>query len=728
MTDLSSPLRVIQTDFRSGEVDPRLVMRVDSKLYPSGALSLKNCLMSAAGSVSRRPGTTRLATLSGKRRLISFEYDSDEKYIFAFGVNALEIYDASGTLVTSFSGSTNCPWGSAGVVSSMTFAQAADVMIICDRTFRPKVIRRTSLSTFAVSDFAFDTASNSAQIYQPYVKFEQASVTLAISATAAGTGRTVTASSPIFSAAWVGDTIRIFGVECTVTGYTNATTITVTSKKDVKVRLDPNPFLYTDGSAVIEVTHVFHGMATGASVTISGSNDVYGTVRTNINGAKTITVIDEDRYQITAANADVATESADGGGSAVTIATTAGTRQWDEQAFSSRRGWPQACVFHEDRLWFGGTTFVPDGIWSSRTGQYFNFDPAEGQDDGSIQISIGSPRVAQVKHMLSNRVLQIFTEGAEFVASQSDGASLTPSTISVRPQTPYGSTDVRPRSFDGATLFVQSNGKTIREFTYSFGEDAFQSTEITTLSSHLVKDVQSFDVLYGSTTRTEQYAFFVNGDGTMAVFHSNRAEQLASWAPWSTVAGDLFESVCVLETKTFVSVNRGGTRYLERLEMDDDTVLLDSQTVLTSGSPQISWALGAGYASRTVAVISGSSYIGNYTANGSGTITLPAGSGVTSIKAGFNYPWEVIPLPVDTQLADGPMTGVKRRVSSVTTHVRNTLSLNVNGRPVVTPDQGSTTGKVRRFLFGYGRDPAVTFTQSQPYPVTILGIVMEVSL
>ena len=737
MTDLASPIRIIQTDFRSGEIDPRLIMRVDSKIYPSAATSLKNVLLSSAGAASRRPGTTRLAALSGKRRLIYFEYDGDEKYIFAFGANALEVYDAAGTLVTSYSGSTNCPWGDDAAVKSMTFAQAADVMIICHRSFRPRVLRRTGLSSFTISTFAFSESPGSVQIYQPYYKFENASVTLAISSASSGTGRTVTASSPIFSSAWVGDVIRIYDSEITITGYTSTTVVTGTVKRRIQTKLDPNPFLAFLSSNNTEVTHAFHGLASGSVITIANCPAYSGVGASSINGNRTITsVIDEDRYTFTADGTGNSgyTVAGDFGGSAITIQTTAATRRWDEQVFSSRRGWPAACCFHEDRLWFGGSTSVPDGLWASRTGDYFNFDVAEGEDDASIQVSIGSPRVAQIKHILSNRVLQVFTEGAEFVARQSDGLAMTPSSVSIRSQTPFGSTDVCPRSFDGATVFVQANSKTVREFAYANGEDAFQSAEITTISSHLLNDIQSFDVLYGSTSRTEQYAFFINGDGTMAVFHSNRAEQLASWTPWRTTGTDTFESVCVLETRAFVSVNRGGTRDLERIALDNPAITLDFAISQTSGSPQQTWTLGAAYAGRTLAVLSNGWYLGAFTANGSGVIDI--GRTATAITAGLAFDFEVIPVPVDTQLNDGPMTGVPRRVSSVTTHVFQSNCLRLNSRSVVSTTTGSslatppasTTGKVRRFLFGYTRDPAVRFTQAMPLPVTILGIVQEVSL
>lgn len=735
MSNVGSPIRVIQTDFRSGEVDPLLAMRVDSKMYPSGASSLQNCILRSGGAVSRRPGSTKLASLSTKRRLISFEYDADEKYILAFGATALAIYDGTGTLVQSFSGSTDCPWTSDTLVSEMTFTQAGDTMVICHTNFKPKVLRRTSLTTFSMAAFAFTTSSNSAEIYQPYLKFETDSVKLDINSSVAGSGKTVVASSAIFSSAWVGDTIRIYGIECTVTAYTNTTTITVTSKEDIKVRLDNNPLLFRDGSTTCEVTHAFHGLGTGAGVTFSGASDGYGVDRGSINGARTITVLDEDHYTfvMSSGGSETPISSLDTGGTAIEVQTSASTRSWDEQVFSTRRGWPSACAFHEDRLWFGGSSTLPDGLFASKTGLYYNFSVGEGEDDASIQVTLGSPRIARIKHILAGSALQIFAEGAEFVARQSEGVGITPSSLTIRPQTPYGSTKVRPRMFDGATIFVQANGKTVREFSYTDSQDSYQSPDLTTLSQHLITEVVSMDVLYGSDTRTEQYAFFVNADGTMAVFHSNRGEGLAGWVPWSLTTGDSFESVCVLGSKLFVATLRGASRWLEQIELDDGDVTLDWAKTMTAAST-VTWALGSDYASKTVHVVSNDYYLGTFVANGSGTITLL--NAVTSMTAGLNFDWEVIPLPPDMQLPDGPMTGEKRRVSSVNVHVHQTLSLTIEGRAVVTTAIGDDLSvapsrisrKIRKFLFGYERDPVVTLSQAAPLPVTILGMTMEISL
>jgi hypothetical protein len=733
MSNLRTPQRTIVTDFRAGELDPRVLMRSDSKIYSSGARSLKNCILSNTGAASRRPGTTRLAALSGRARLLEFEYDSDEKYIFAFRNAALDIYDETGTLVQSFSGSTDCPWTST-TMWQITYAQLADVTVICHETFHPKKYTRTSLTTFSAADFAFDTSTDLKTTFQPYSRFEASNVKLKVSNTAIGTGRTITADTAIFSASWVGDIIRIAGCEIELTAYTSSTVMTGTVINTVQTYLDSNPLNFVDASGTITIEHLNHGYAAGISITIADAPTTYDIAAGNINGARTIvSVLDDDTYTITAGASDTANTTGAGGATGIRVSTTDFTNNWDEQTFSIRRGHPSAVAFHEDRLWFGGTTEIPNGMWGSVVGSYFDFDVGSGQDDESVQFQIASQRFSKIRHLVSARGLLVFSEGVEFAVETGAGEPITPGGAEVRAQTTFGANYIRPRVFDGAVLFIGANNKTVREFIYDFSTDAFTSPDVMTAASHLLAAPIDFTVVYGTATRDEQYAMFIDSDGDMAIFHSIRQEQLAAWTPWETHGSDKFDSVCTLGSKVFVSALRGGTYFLERVEFDDPDITLDSSKSMTASST-VTWALGSTYASKTVSVLSGGRYIGDFTANGSGTITLD--DPVTEIIAGFDFDVEIIPMPPIQQHFDGPTVGERRRINAVNVHYFETVACTINGGVVLSQNELTEdmedppvpfTGKRRTFLRGYDMDPAVTITQDEPLAMTILGLVMEVS-
>ena len=62
--------------------------------------------------------------------------------------------------------------------SEVTYAQSGDVMFLCHQTYMPRKLTRTSLTTFAVSTYAFDKRSDDKRIYQPYNSFHPLDICL----------------------------------------------------------------------------------------------------------------------------------------------------------------------------------------------------------------------------------------------------------------------------------------------------------------------------------------------------------------------------------------------------------------------------------------------------------------------------------------------------------------------------------------------------------------------
>lgn len=724
-------VKLVQTNFSSGEVDPLLDMRHDTGAYVNGARKLRNVSLLNQGGVARRAGTTYLNTLTARTRLIPFEFSSTERYIFAFSNTRLDVYGTTGSLITTLTG---CPWTTA-ILFSMTFTQAADVMIVCHQTIPMQKIIRTGSSTFTRAAVDFTQGVNGNQIFQPYYKFAEDSVTLRASATT-GAGVTITASAAGFTADYVGLRLRWFGVEILITAFTSSTVLVGTIQGTLQGDYDIDPFRSKDATTTIEVTHAQHGFATGAVVTISGANGFAGILSGSLNGARTITVIDDNLYTFVAGSA--ATSSLDGGGPNVKFSgANLPTRNWDEPSFSVVTGYAGACTFHESRLWFGGSSSQPDALWASKINQFFNFDVGEGLENESIQVTVGSDDISNVKHLVSNRHLQIFTSTSEFYIPRNLNTTVTPGNITINRQTPYGCADIPPLPFDGATVYVQATLKAVREFIYTDAEQAYNSAALTILSDHLIQSPSDMAVSYGTADRSEQYLLLVNNDGTMAIFHSARAEKLAGWTLWSTDHPSniaKFDSVITIGDKIYVSVLRDTSYYLEQFASDHLDLSLDCSKAYTSGSPQTVWTVDAIYQNRLVSVVSGNYYLGNYTVNGSNQITLT--DSVSAITVGFNYDVEIETLPVHVQLPQGAYTGRPKRIARVILGLDNTLAVSVAGNKLIIKQVNddfslpptAATGKREFFLLGFNRDATVAITQSEPLPMRLLGLAMEVSI
>ena len=546
------------SSFHSGELDPKLIARNDQSAYGDGLQKARNVICRNQGSVERRPGSYFRADLGGASRIEPFIFSGTQEYIFAFQNTALKIYSTNGTLLQTI---TSCPWTTSSLYE-LSFSQKKDVMIIVHEDFSPTIITRTGASSFVKSSFAFDASVNAEKLYQPYFKFANDAITLDInSVTKGATNVALVTSADYWVTAHVGTIVRYMGAELLITARTNATTAVGTLKQVPIMELDEDPFATSAGTAVVVVTHVAHGFSTGASITIAGAdsiNDVDGNgiAFGALNGAKTITTVDDNHYSFTTDGSDTATESVDGGGVRVTISGHPPTRNWDEQVFSAVHGYPKAICFHEQRLFFGGVTDLPDGIQASKVGQFFNFDVGEGLDNESVQIQIASNQTNEIRHLVSNANVEILTSKGEFYLKPPIGKPITPSDIQITKQSTYGTQQKgMPRSYNGTTNFIQNNGVNIREYLYDPNSEAYQSALINVLASHLFNiptDTATIDSLPG---RTEQLYFVVNsGDGSLAVFSAQRAQKVFGWMLWTT-NGEI-ESVACTTSNVYTSVKR----------------------------------------------------------------------------------------------------------------------------------------------------------------------------
>ena len=547
--------RVHQSNFNRGEIDPNLVSRNDLNAYGSALSKARNVLFNNQGSVERRPGTVFRADLGATTRLESFIFSGEQEYIFGFQNTALKIYSTNGTLLQTI---TSCSWTTSQLFD-LSMTQQGDTMIICHESFMPQIIKRTGATTFAKSTFAFDTSIDGYRIFQPYFKFADAEVTLDPSSTSAGT-ITLTASESYFTSSYVGTTIEIEGSEATITGYTSGTVVTATLKKELSVELDPDPLATQQGTTIVKVTQVAHGLANSASVTISGAEDIFdsdggGITSATINGTYSVTVIDNDHYTINVGGLNLATESVDGGGARVVVKTHAPTRNWKEQVLSDVHGYPKAVAFHEQRLYFAGVTNIPDLIAGSKVGEFFNFDIGESEDADSVQIQIASNEINEIRHLVSGKVLEVLTNTAEFYLKPPVGKPVTPSDILVVRQSSLGSQrKAKRRLFDGATVFVQNNGKTVREYLFSSSLEEFSSGSISIEANHLIDTPTDSARISSIGNKPEQLFFLVNTDGTLAVYSAQRLQKILGWFLWET--DGTIESITATTDFIYIAVKR----------------------------------------------------------------------------------------------------------------------------------------------------------------------------
>lgn len=743
--------------FQFGELSPSFTSRVDTQLYQAGAQKVRNFLILGEGGVKKRPGTEFIYEFSNTRnaanpmevRIEPFIFSDTERYIFAFSNEKLDIFsidtsDNSVSYEMSLSGSANCPWTTAKL-SEITFASSGDVTFICHTSFMPKIIRRTAVDTFATEDYVFETlqlgADADAHVLsvpkQPYFDFHPVGMTLTPSSFAEGTGRTLTASSAYFVAGHVGKWLLVGTIPVYITGYTSSTVVTVTIPDEGLYReLAPDSAEVFSGISHIRITMPLHNLEVGDSITISRLGALGGISQNQIEGTFNVAqVIDENTFEYDCTHN--ANSSAIGGGS-IRIASTAATQTWYEQSYSNIRGYPGAVTFFEGRLWFAGTTGQPDHIWASKSNEFFNFSIGTGAANDAIDISSSFGEFSQIRHLVSNRDLQVFSASSESYIPAVTSAPITPATALIKRQTPFGSSFARPQAFDGATLYTQASGEMLGSFVYSEVEQAYNTQNVSQTASHLMKSPLQSATIKGGFNRSESYMFLVNPDGSLSVFYSSRGDQKAGWMLWDT-PGE-FHSVCVVDRQLFTVAVRDegdGTEryYLEEFKED---MPMDFCKYRTDGVAGV-FDVSDQYADDAeVKIVSGTDYLGEYTV-GEGTTgevdVSAVKASVTAAYIGYQFNPILKTLPIDIFISGDSLTGRPRKIDMVTLDLLDTLSVAVNSKNMVlrnvnddfSLDRTSFTGKKEFRLIGLSRDPVVEVTQSVPFDLQLNGMVVEVS-
>ena len=429
-----------------------------------------------------------------------------------------------------------------------------------------------------------------------------------------------------------------------------------------------------------------------------------------------------------------------------------------EDVWSANRGYPRQGVFHEGRLWLGGTKSKKQSIFASRAGNFFDFFSEEGEDDQGIFVTIDSRNLTDIIDINPDRGLQVFCSGAEFLVKGS-----TPSTIEVVSQTQHGSANLEAQSVDGATLFVDRNGRTLRQFVFSFNEDAYTSADVSVLSSQLINNPTDMALLLGNSTEDANWAFIVNEDGTGAVLNTMRSQDINGFTRWtpftdattaseknvikscSAVGDELYMVVYrqVDGSSDFYDIERWSFDHLLESGIKTTVTATGSDVVVEVGSRLLGYELsvladGDVLAKRTAAVIG--SIVGI-------TITAAELSGFTTrnleIGLGFTVKVKGMPLNTNPGTRGGQSIMKRKKITNINLRVYESAGIYIDGNAAPIRQIGETqdapfntpftprTGIIEDNLGGNGWDtevvPEITVPDGTPFHLQAIQYEVESS-
>lgn len=412
--------------------------------------------------------------------------------------------------------------------------------------------------------------------------------------------------------------------------------------------------------------------------------------------------------------------------------TPTASNEWAEQAWSQARGWPRSGAFFGGRLAIGGSRDLPNTIWLSKSGAYFNFKVGTQDDDGLAEVAAGEQSGAII-HIVAAARLLVLTDTAAWALVGTGNGPITPSTVALRPAAAVGAGRLIPAEVDGATLFLDATGEVMREIRIDEYLTGFSADPVSMLAEHLIKQPVAMTVLRGNAARPEVYAVLVNSDGTLSIFHSLRQEKIAAFVPWETAG--IFRDVCAVGPDLFALVERQGVWSVERF--DDAAEPLDASVRVTAPGPSYTFGGFQSLAGRTVGLASRGHDLGTVTVAGDGTIRLPQGvPPVDVLEAGLRYQQIIRPMPADMDMQDGPARGRKKRLLEVLVTVDRSGQFSIDGRDILLQfvgDDISTpaplmTQTLRKKMTGVSADAQFNLVIGGAQRVTVLGLSRRISV
>ena len=418
-----------------------------------------------------------------------------------------------------------------------------------------------------------------------------------------------------------------------------------------------------------------------------------------------------------------------------------------DTVFNSAGNYPGAVSYYEQRRVFAGTTNKPQNIWMTKSGTESTMSYClPVRDDDRIAFRVAAREANTIRHIVPLTQLVLLTSGAEWRVTSNNSDSITPTTISVRPQSYVGAANVQPLIVNNNLIYAAARGGHIRELAYNWQAQGFVTGDVSIRATHLFDNLGVVDMAYAKAPTPIVWMVSTNGNLLGMTYIPD--QQITAWHRHDT--DGMFESCTVVaegnEDFLYCVVNRtinGATkRYVERL----------SSRQFTTQASAFFVDCGATYSGTATTTITGLTWLEGKTVNiladgavhpqrvvTGGSITLDQAA--STVQVGLPITADLQTLPVAAQIDSAFGQGRYKNVNKAWIRVYN------SGGIFIGPDSSNLTEAKQRTTENYGTPPSlktgeipivltpswadsgqIFVRQSAPLPLSVVGLTLEVSI
>lgn len=568
--------KISQRSFSGGELSPEMLGRIDDVKFQTGLALCRNYIVKPHGPVTNRPGFEFIAETkdsSKVSRLIPFTFSDSQTLALEFGEGYIRLFTLGAALMLA---ATPAAWGTGASYAIGDLVSTGGNNYYC-------AIAHTS-GTFPTDLAAGKWALIHATVYEVPTPYQAADL---FGIHYVQSGDVLTLVHPSYAPRelrryanfedgnprWVFSTVSF--------GATLAA---------------PDPPMVSDEGATEDKYDYYYVVTTVGSDGLESAHSGMGFVSSNLFETGCTITIDWTavsgavRYNVYKKQ----------GGQFGFIGTTTETELLDDNiapdmsrtppiydtVFNTANAYPRAVSYHEQRRCFAGTNSLPATLWMTKSGSERNMSYSiPVRDDDRIAVRVAAREANIIRHIVPLSELILLTNQAEWRVTSVNSDAITPSSISIKPQSYIGASDVQPTIVNNSLVYCAARGGHVRELGYNWQASGYVTGDLSLRATHLFDGFTLADQCYSKAPYP--VLWFVSSSGKLLGFTYIPEQQIGGWHQHDT--DGLFESCVSLpegtEDALYVIVNRtiGGNtkRYVERMSVQlfgdlEDCFFVDS--------------------------------------------------------------------------------------------------------------------------------------------------------
>ena len=557
--------RTFKQAFSGGEISPEMFGRIADQKFQQGAALVRNFIIKPQGPAQNRSGfayVNEVKDSSKKTRLLSFTFSTVQTMIIEFGENYFRFHTQGQTLLYS----NGTAWSNATAYTVGDIALQGGVNYYCTVAHTNQAPPNASYWYALPSNYIYEVPHS----YLEDELFDVHYVQSADVMTIVHPNHPPAELRRLGATKWELKTINFGSPLPPPTGVTVATYIPSSTSTNSDTYEDHNYVITAIGSNLVEESN-----QSAVGLKADGStptNNIF------VTGAKnTITwnaVTGATRYRV----------YKEQGGIFGFIGETDTTTLVDnniltdfsitppihENDFVGTGNYPGAVSYFEQRRVFAGTNNAPQDIWMTKSGTESNMSfGLPIRDDDRIEFRVAAREANTIRHIVPLTNLLMLTGSAEWRVTSVNSDAITPSSISVKPQSYVGANNAQPVIVNNSLVYGAARGGHVRELGYNWQANGFITGDLSLRAPHLFDNLTILDMALAKAPIP--IVWMVSSNGKLLGLTYVPEQQLGAWHQHDT--DGTFESVaCVSEADDDVTycvikriINGATKRYIERM-------------------------------------------------------------------------------------------------------------------------------------------------------------------